>query len=169
MRVYVIGSEQGPFKVGISQNPDRRAAAFQGASAGRLTVLYASDPMSEDMARDIEAAAHRKLYMSNVGGEWFNCEVAEVMEGVRWATANYVAGHREGYAKSEPMSAEAFTAWVEWAKREKGWSNMRCSTELGCGENQIRTWKAKGAPNYIGLACAAISYGLPAWSQPRAS
>lgn len=67
------------------------------------------------------------------------------------------------------MPGADFTTWVAQMKATRGWSGNECARQLGCGENQIRIWKAKGAPPYIGLACAAISYGLPAWSQPRAS
>lgn len=67
------------------------------------------------------------------------------------------------------MTSADFTAWAAHIRATRGWSDMEISRQLGCGENQIRAWKAKGAPNYIGLACAALSYGLPAWSQPRGS
>ena len=65
-----------------------------------------------------------------------------------------------------PMDAADFTAWVDHMKAVRGWSGNKCARELGCGENQIRIWKTKGAPRYIGWACAAISYGLPEWKQP---
>jgi hypothetical protein len=61
------------------------------------------------------------------------------------------------------MSAADFTAWVANMKATRNWSGNECARQLGCGENQIRIWKTKGAPPYIGWACAAISYGLPPW------
>jgi hypothetical protein len=61
------------------------------------------------------------------------------------------------------VTAEDFTAWVAFMKATRRWSGAECARALGCGENQIRIWKANGAPGYIGLACAALAFGLPAW------
>lgn len=62
------------------------------------------------------------------------------------------------------MTAYDFTAWVAAMKATRNWSGNECARQLGCGENQIRAWKAKGAPQYIGLACAALSHPLPPWT-----
>lgn len=59
------------------------------------------------------------------------------------------------------MTAADFTAWVAHMRAARGWSDMECSRQLGCGENQIRAWKAKGAPHYIALACAALARRTP--------
>lgn len=64
------------------------------------------------------------------------------------------------------MSPAAFTSWVAAMKATRKWSARRCARELGCGVNQIARWSANGAPTYIALACAALSYGLPAWREP---
>lgn len=61
------------------------------------------------------------------------------------------------------MMASDFASWVAHMKATRNWSARRCARELGCGVNQIGIWAEKGAPFYIGLACAALSFGLPAW------
>jgi hypothetical protein len=61
------------------------------------------------------------------------------------------------------MTPIDFTAWVAHMKATRRWSASRCSRELGCGINQIKIWSERGAPAYIALACAALSFGLPAW------
>lgn len=61
------------------------------------------------------------------------------------------------------MTAEDFAAWVAHMKATRKWSARECARQLGCGINQIGIWSEKGAPLYIGYACAALSYGLPAW------
>lgn len=61
------------------------------------------------------------------------------------------------------MAAPDFAAWVALMKATRGWSARRCARELACGVNQIAIWSETGAPLYIGLACAALAYGLPAW------
>jgi hypothetical protein len=57
-----------------------------------------------------------------------------------------------------------FSAWVAKMKAERRWSARRCARELGCAINSISTWSDRGAPAYVGLACAALAYGLPVWS-----
>ena len=61
------------------------------------------------------------------------------------------------------MTSTDFAAWVAMMKATRGWSARRCSRELGCGVNQIARWSESGAPLYIGLACAALTFGLPPW------
>jgi len=61
------------------------------------------------------------------------------------------------------MSASDFSAWVALMKERHRWTAMECARQLGCGRNQIARWCDKGAPAYIGLACAALAYGLPSW------
>lgn len=63
------------------------------------------------------------------------------------------------------MTAADFSAWVDLMKATRKWSAAQCARELGCGVNQITRWRASGAPPYIGLACAAIAFGLPPWKQ----
>jgi len=61
------------------------------------------------------------------------------------------------------MLASDFAAWVANMKATRKWSARECARQLGCGINQIGIWSETGAPPYIGLACAALSFGLPAW------
>jgi len=61
------------------------------------------------------------------------------------------------------MTASDFSSWVAHMKATRNWSARECSRQLGCGVNQIAIWSEKGAPQYIGLACAALAYGLPPW------
>jgi hypothetical protein len=60
------------------------------------------------------------------------------------------------------MTPEDFTAWLAHI----GWSKRRAARELGCSFNSVAAWCAKGAPPYIGYACAALAWGLRAWKLP---
>jgi hypothetical protein len=62
------------------------------------------------------------------------------------------------------MSAEDFAAWVAHMKESRGWSARECARQLDCGINSIANWSKTGAPLYIGLACAALAFGLPPWA-----
>lgn len=64
------------------------------------------------------------------------------------------------------MTAADFAAWVAHVKETRGWSKRECARRLDCGINQIQRWERAGAPGYIGLACAALAFGLPKWQQP---
>jgi hypothetical protein len=61
------------------------------------------------------------------------------------------------------MTAPDFSAWVAHMKATRNWKARECAKQLNCGVNQIARWSRKGAPGYIGLACAALAYGLPPW------
>jgi hypothetical protein len=59
-------------------------------------------------------------------------------------------------AGNRDFSAESFIAWE---KRHKfNW--QQTAEVLGCNKGTIYAWRKKGAPFYIGLACAAIDHGL---------
>jgi transcriptional regulator with XRE-family HTH domain len=57
------------------------------------------------------------------------------------------------------MTAADFNAWLS----KTGLSDAEIARRLGCARNSIAAWRASGAPLYIALAAAAISYGLPPW------
>lgn len=60
------------------------------------------------------------------------------------------------------MTPTDFAAWLA----HMGWSKRRAARELGCSFNSIVAWLERGAPPYIGFACAALAFGLPKWKQP---
>ncbi len=62
------------------------------------------------------------------------------------------------------MTPSAFAAWLALMRAERHWSGVRCARELGCGGNQIKRWRERGAPIYIGLACAALMAGASPFS-----
>ncbi|MBC2779110.1 helix-turn-helix domain-containing protein [Parasphingopyxis marina] len=58
------------------------------------------------------------------------------------------------------MTGEEFTAWLAHMKLSK----IAAADLLGIGRNTVAHYEKKGAPAYIGYACAAIAFGLPKWS-----
>jgi len=64
------------------------------------------------------------------------------------------------------MTPADFQAWVA-LMAARGLSERQLVKALGTGSNQITRWKRNGAPTYIGLACAALSFGLPEWRSPN--
>lgn len=61
------------------------------------------------------------------------------------------------------MTAQDFTRWVA----VMGWNDSRVASELALSRNTVAKYKREGAPLSIGLACAALAAGLPAWEAGR--
>ncbi|WP_432284137.1 hypothetical protein SLT36_20315 [Aminobacter sp. BA135] len=60
------------------------------------------------------------------------------------------------------MDATDFVAWID----HMGWSDSEVARRLNLARNTVAKYKSEGAPSSIGLACAALAFGLPAWRQP---
>lgn len=64
--------------------------------------------------------------------------------------------------KEAVMSAEAFNAWLDHMQLSE-----RAAVEvLGITRQTIHNYRERGAPLYVGLACAAIAAGLEPWRVP---
>jgi transcriptional regulator with XRE-family HTH domain len=58
--------------------------------------------------------------------------------------------------RARPMSAAAFRAW----RQQMGWSERDAAERLGMSRSGVRIAEARGAPLYVGLACAALAAEL---------
>lgn len=68
-RLYLMKSDDGLFKVGISDNPERRRRQIQNASGRRVKILECW--ATEVPARTVEKAVHRMYSRRRKQGEWF--------------------------------------------------------------------------------------------------
>lgn len=59
------------------------------------------------------------------------------------------------------MTADDFNAWLA----HMGYSGLEAARKLGCANNTVVKYRRDGAPDYIGLACAALAFGLPHWKK----
>lgn len=57
------------------------------------------------------------------------------------------------------MTKDDFAAFLD----HMGWNKSKAGRELGISRNSVDAYLKKGTPAYIGLACAALAFGLPAW------
>ena len=80
--VYVIGREQGPVKVGISQNPEKRLGAIQSGCPFRVKVLHKSPARDLRHAYSHEQIFHEIYAPKRLVGEWFNLDADLAIEGV---------------------------------------------------------------------------------------
>lgn len=69
--IYVIaGSPDGPTKIGITQDPEKRLRGLQTGHPERLAV-YAERQVRASVVRQIEGECHRRLKDVRSQGEWF--------------------------------------------------------------------------------------------------
>jgi hypothetical protein len=61
------------------------------------------------------------------------------------------------------MTAEEWTAFVKFAKKEYGVTNSTLAKVLGIHRVSVKTWQKTGTPDSIGLAVAAVVAGLDPW------
>jgi len=70
--IYLIYSENGFYKIGITKNLTKRLKTLQ---TGNAECLHLVDSFKSDYASTIEAALHRKYKQYRVNGEWFNIKI----------------------------------------------------------------------------------------------
>lgn len=90
-RIYVIGAEGGPYKVGRSKAPERRRAHVQIYSPDAMLLHYQHDVREPD-AEAVETYAHTLLMSRRLRGEWFDADLPLVIQAVRLAAEGVGAG-----------------------------------------------------------------------------
>ncbi|HMN36269.1 MAG TPA: GIY-YIG nuclease family protein [Hyphomicrobium sp.] len=78
--IYVIRSEPGPVKIGITGNVSRRLSYLRTASAVPLHLAYAGE--TEADVESVERQVHSILAERRMSGEWFNVSAQEAVEAV---------------------------------------------------------------------------------------
>lgn len=79
--VYVIGSQNGPTKVGYSVDTERRLKSIQRPKTQRIQV-FGKWPVGHASALAVERYAHWLLRDKQISGEWFNVTPDEASEAV---------------------------------------------------------------------------------------
>ena len=86
--VYIIGSDQPPYKVGISKNPQRRLAALQTGHPERLQIHHqVATPAAQ--TRLLEAVIHNNLKLHRCNGEWFDMPLDKLKLEVDFVMIRY--------------------------------------------------------------------------------
>jgi hypothetical protein len=94
-RIYIIGTADGPKKIGISVDPMRRRGSLGVDGCQEMNCRYYKDAFSRHMARQIEAEAHRILAEHHVGGEWFGVTVGQAQDAIAAAVSQIAIGDEE--------------------------------------------------------------------------
>ena len=91
MFLYVIGAvTDGPVKLGISADPDRRVCQLQTGHSQRLQV-YHTEPVQPEKAHLFERLLHKCLRHRRIRGEWFNLSVEQAIADLRFVFIEYDA------------------------------------------------------------------------------
>jgi hypothetical protein len=77
--VYIIATDRGVVKVGISDNPPLRLAQLQTGAPFPLRLAYAA--VHSDASR-IEAMVHRHLRDRHAYGEWYSVTEAQARDAI---------------------------------------------------------------------------------------
>jgi hypothetical protein len=109
-KVYVMGSDLGLTKVGMSRRPENRVRIIAAASGVAVRLQHATDDHVD--ASLIEAAAHRLLDAKRRAGEWFDVSVEEAISAVESAVALIEEQRAEGLLPERRSYSCAFTMRV---------------------------------------------------------
>jgi hypothetical protein len=93
-KIYVILSDLGPIKIGISANPSNRCSELQIGIPFSVHVAYVSD-VPNKMAMKIEKRAHAILAEYNTSGEWFNTTVECGISAIKQAIEDVCSAHSD--------------------------------------------------------------------------
>ena len=119
--LYIIKSEEGPVKIGISIDPKERIRALSATSGRGIIQSFISPvlPHSDQLERSL----HAHFALARTYGEWFNIEFDDAVRAAhhlgartfpdRWRhTADYMDGARHRARMREFAQVERTTA--EW-------------------------------------------------------
>lgn len=101
-RVYVMESEIGLVKLGISENPEARCRTIQGTTGIRLKLAHSGDGRID--AKAVEFAAHALLKEKRRTGEWFDVTAAEAIEAIKTAEETIEWNRNNRRARGRPPS-----------------------------------------------------------------
>ena len=86
--IYVIGSDEPPYKVGISKDPERRLKNLQTGHPHKLRIHTLKETDST-RTKLLESAIHYHLRLHRTHGEWFNMNLKDILLEVEYALMRY--------------------------------------------------------------------------------
>jgi Meiotically up-regulated gene 113 len=86
--IYVIGTEQPPYKIGISKNPQRRLKNLQTGHP-ELLRIHSIKPTNCQETKLLETVIHRNLKHYKLKGEWFNINLKDALLEIDYALMKF--------------------------------------------------------------------------------
>lgn len=115
-QVYVIKSNGGPVKVGISANPLKRSRMLELGGPYSMSVVQVWD---SEYAREVEKLAHGILLTKRLRGEWFEVSVDEAIAAIDQAIRSVVEYGRAAKFVYVRIP-EDLKAWAQKQARAEG-------------------------------------------------
>jgi predicted GIY-YIG superfamily endonuclease len=88
MFIYVIGPEDGPQKIGITNNLKTRLMAIQTGNPDKLYVHHFEE-VNPKRVRMLEKKIHSELNYKKLKGEWFNITKEDAVDYVIYFNIRY--------------------------------------------------------------------------------
>jgi hypothetical protein len=110
-KLYVIQSESGHVKVGISSDPEKRRKCLEESGPFRLSLVHVLD---DALASDIERVAHKILKGKRMRGEWYDIAPGEAISAITTAISDISENGIRGGVTSLRIPEEL----KDWAKKQ---------------------------------------------------
>jgi DNA-binding XRE family transcriptional regulator len=167
--LYVMKSEAGHCKIGISHNPKKRLASIQTNSAYRIQ-LVAVIP-SERPCHD-EILAHRLLEDRRAAGEWFNVSEAEAVHAIAQAqTMPFTKKPPPAQCYKEAERTIMQASELRDIRRKNRWTQEELARMIGMRRETVSVMEAGKAPIELRTELAVryldLIGGEPRRKEPR--
>jgi hypothetical protein len=86
--IYIIGSDNPPYKIGISKNPERRLKNLQTGHPYKLKIWELRKTESKK-TKLLESVIHKHLDSYRMSGEWFDISLEQAILQVDFALIRY--------------------------------------------------------------------------------
>lgn len=86
--IYIIGSDNPPYKIGISKNPELRLKNIQTGHPHKLQILELRETDSK-RTKLLESVIHKHLNNYRMTGEWFDIPLEKAILHVDYALIRY--------------------------------------------------------------------------------
>lgn len=87
--IYVIGGNEKPYKIGITNNPARRLKNLQTGHPSKLKIHHI-EPVPDNQVRLIEQTIHQTIKYRKTHGEWFDIELEDAIAEVKHARIRHL-------------------------------------------------------------------------------
>lgn len=86
--IYVIGPENPPIKIGITNNCNRRLKSLQTGHSQKL-LIHHQESVNKELAKTFESIIHKNLKIKKTHGEWFNISVEQAINEIKYVLIRY--------------------------------------------------------------------------------
>ena len=133
MYIYVLGGEEGPYKIGISSRPNHRLAELQTCHHQELRLHFVAQVVDRIVAKKIEVKAHSRLHSLHLKGEWFSCSLDDAVASIKASGRVRPLDMNEFPTKAKSVvSLEEIQSWLlEQLQRTPEWGRKNLAAMHG--------------------------------------